>query len=185
MTVRSSEITDSPPKVEVAPTIRPSVRRGDLSWHAVGAVALALGVSLWLVGARFTVLGGPQVLETILGLFQINLRIPLPTGWPLLALTIFVGATVSKVEFGCHPRRSFFTQSLLMGVILFIIWAVVNAGDVASTYIGVTTVSDESWPATRWLATTTGAAGLWTLFLSYIPELFMIGGWRWLINGRF
>lgn len=156
-----------------------------LQWRAAGLVALALGAPLWLIGARFTILGAPKVIAAIFGLFRIAVALALPSGWPLLGLTIIVGALISLVEFGCRPRRRFFAESLLIGLILFAIWLAVNAGDIASTFVGVTTPQPDSWPITRWIATTVWVAGAWTLILTYVPELLIIAGVRWLIRGRF
>jgi hypothetical protein len=156
-----------------------------LPWRAAGLVSLVVGGSFWLIGARYTILGAPRVIDMILSLFGISLHIVLPVGWPLLWLTILVGAVVSMTEFGCRPRRSFFSRSLVLGIALFLIWAIVNAGDLSSTFLAVTLVEDDSGALTRWVATTEWASIAWTCFLSYCPELLIIGGWRWLIKGGF
>ena len=67
----------------------------------------------------------------------------------------------------------------------FLIWLLVITADISSTYIGVTTVQPESWPLTVWLAATVWAAGTWSAFLTFVPELLIIGGVRWLARGRF
>jgi hypothetical protein len=156
-----------------------------LAWRAGGLMSVVVGLALWLIGARFTTLGAPSVIEMIFGLFRIDVQIPLPIGWALLTLTIVIGAAISLVEFGCHPRRSFFGSSIVSGSVLFLLWLGVNAADLSSTYIGVTTPFDDSWPITIWIAKTQAAATIWTTFLTYVPELLIIAGVYWLLRGRF
>lgn len=156
-----------------------------LPWRLAGVGALLVGFALWLIGARFTVLGGPRVLSILFGSFGIDMAIVLPGGWWFLALTIAVGAIVSSIEFGCRPRRSFFSKSLLLGFALVLLWVLFNSADWLSTFVGVTTPQFDSWPITIWMATAPIASITWTTFLTYCPELLMIAGGRWLVSGRF
>lgn len=183
--VRSQELKDGKPVA--SGSSRDLLGRAGRSapWRAVGLVALVVGLVLWLIGARYTTLGAPRVVQLIGSLFGIDLVVPLPTGWPLLWLTVSVGAVVSLTEFGARPRRSFFSVSLVFGLVLFLIWLLVITADISSTYIGVTTVQPDSWPLTVWLAATVWAAGTWSAFLTFVPELLIIGGVRWLARGRF
>ncbi len=155
------------------------------AWRAVGLVALLAGAVFWLIGARYTTLGLPDVLASIFGLFRIAVRLALPSGWPFLGLTVAIGAIISAAEFGCYPRRSFFARSLALGAVLLAIWLLANGLDLASTYTGVTTPEYDSGNVALWVAATPWAAGLWTAFLTYCPELFILGGLRWLVRGRF
>src|SRR4029079_4727097 len=75
-----------------------------LAWRAAGLFAIVVGGVFWLIGARYTVFGAPLVIAHLLGLFSIVAPITLPIGWPLLGLTVVVGAVVSLVEFGARPR---------------------------------------------------------------------------------
>lgn len=154
-------------------------------WRAAGLVALVAGAVFWLIGARYTTLGGPDVVAVIFGLFRIVVRFILPAGWSFFFLTIAVGAIISLVEFGCYPRRSFFAKSLVLGTVLLGLWLLANGLDLASTYVGVTSPEYDSGPVALWVAATPWAATLWTLFLTYCPELFILAGIRWLITGRF
>lgn len=175
MSVQSKPMSNSQVITQAAST---------LPWRLGGVGALLVGFALWLIGARYTVLGGPRVLGLLLDLFGIDLTIPLPTSWALLGLTVAVGAIVSAVEFGCRPRRSYFSRSLLIGCAAVILWLLFNGADLASTFVGVTSVAPDSWPIARWVATAPLASGLWTTFLTYCPELLMIAGGRWLVFGR-
>lgn len=178
MTVKSVEMKDG------QPIGRAAINWG-LKWRAAGILATLLGAPLWLIGARFTTLGAPGMIALTFSLFRISVNIPLPSGWALFYLTIIVGAVISATEFGCRPRRSFFAQSILMGLVLFLVWGIANAGDLGSTFIGVTTPQVDSWPITVWVARNIWAAMTLTVFLTYLPELLMIAGIRWLIRGRF
>jgi len=74
---------------------------------------------------------------------------------------------------------------LIGGMVLLAIWLLANGLDLTSTYVGVTNPLPDAGTAGRWTARTSWAAGLWTVYLSYCPELFILGGLRWLIVGRF
>lgn len=156
-----------------------------LPWRAAGLVALCIGLTFWLMGARYTLLGAPGVLAGLFGLFGITLRLSLPIGWVFLGLTIVVGLIISAAEFGCYPRRSFFARSLIGGAVLLVVWLIANGLDLTSTYVGVTTIQRGAGAVAQWTARAPWAASLWTVFLSYCPELFILGGLRWLIVGRF
>src|SRR5580765_4915730 len=65
-----------------------------LSWRAIGLVALVFGLLLWLIGARYTLLGAPGVLAYVLDLFGIVFLLALPIGWAFLGLTIALGLTI-------------------------------------------------------------------------------------------
>lgn len=159
--------------------------RRSAPWRAVGLLALLIGLGLWLIGARYTTLGAPRIVQLLAGLFGIEASVELPSGWSLLTLTIAIGAVISLTEFGARPRRAFFSFSLVFGLVLFLIWLMVITADISSTYIGVTTVRPDSWPLTIWLASTIWASGGWSMFLTFVPELFIIAGTRWLVRGRF
>ena len=184
--VRSQELKDGKPVA--SGSSRDLLGRAGRSapWRAVGLVALVVGLVLWLIGARYTTLGGARGIGLLAGVFGLDIVVPLPTGWSLLGLTVLVGALVSLTEFGARPRRSFFSASLVSGLVLLLIWLLVIAADIASTYIGVTALTGvDSWPLTRWLASTVWAAGTWSAFLTFVPELLIIGGIRWFWRGRF
>jgi len=156
-----------------------------LSWRAAGLFAGVVGGVFWLIGARYTVFGAPLLIAHLLGLFSIIAPITLPLGWPLLGLTVVIGAVVSLMEFGAKPRRAFFAKSLLVGLVLVFLWALVNTGDFASTAMAVFYPGADASAVARWVAATPLAAMLWTGFLTWTPELLIIAGWRWLVHGRF
>lgn len=181
MTVRSAEMKDG--KV-VPPSRLPSWARG-VEWRALGALTMLIGLALWLIGARATVRGAPRVLDVVLGLFGIHVDIVLPTSWPLLGLTIVVGTVVSLIEFGTYPRRRFLNRSVLLSLVLAAIWAAANAGDWASTFVDVSTVDAASSEIARWVAQTMWARIGWTTVLTWLPEVLMLAGIRWLWAGAF
>lgn len=177
-TVKSEELKDGKP-LPAHPFLT------TLHWRGVGIFSIVVGGVLWLIGARYTVMGLPTVIEALFGRFNIALRPELPTGWPLLYLTIAIGAIISAAEFGCYPRRRFFDHAIGAGVALFLIWLTANAADLSSTYTGVTEITPAMNANDTWVATHQWAAAIWTLFLTYVPELVIIGGVRWLFKGRF
>lgn len=180
--VRSRALRDGKPVAN--DSILVDVQRS-APWRAVGLVALVVGLVFWLIGARYTTLGGARLVELLVGIFGIKLVVPMPAGWALLGLTLMVGLVISLTEFGARPRRSFFSSSLIAGLVLFLIWLLVITGDIASTYVGVTTPPRDAWAISLWLAGEQWAAGAWSGFLTCIPELLIIAGARWLWRGRF
>jgi hypothetical protein len=156
-----------------------------LAWRAADLFAIVVGGAFWLIGARYTVFGAPLVIAHLLGLFGIVAPITLPIGWPLLGLTVVIGVIVSLMEFGARPRRAFFAKSLLIGLVLVFLWALVNTGDFASTASAVFYPGRAASALAQWTAAAPLAAIPWICFLTWTPELLIIAGWRWLINGRF
>ncbi len=183
--VRSQELKDGKPIASSSSRDLLGRARGSAPWRAVGLVALAVGLVFWLVGARYTTLGGARLIGILFGLFGLDITAPLPVGWALLGLTVAVGLVISLTEFGARPRRSFFSSSLIAGLVLLLIWLLVITGDIASTYVGVTTPGQDAWPISRWLASVVWAAGSWSAFLTFVPELLIILGARWFWRGRF
>ena len=183
--VRSQELKDGKPVA--SGSSRDLLGRAGRSapWRAVGLVALVVGLVLWLIGARYTTLGGARGIGLLAGVFGLDIVVPLPTGWSLVGAAIAVGLVVSLTEFGARPRRSFFSTSLVAGLVLLLIWSLVITGDISSTYIGVTTPDAGAWTISYWLAANIWAAGAWSAFLTFVPELLIIGGIRWLVRGRF
>ena len=98
----------------------------------------------------------------------------LPAGVPMLLTTIIVGLIVTIMGFVIRPRRAFFAKSLLGAVILSIGWPVANGCDIASTYVGVTSIDTSS--LSRQVAASGGLTVGWTLFVTYCPELFVYFG---------
>ncbi len=180
MSVRSEALKDGQ---VVHDQVRDAAQQ--LSWRAAGLFAIVVGGVFWLIGARYTVFGAPLVIAHLLALFGIVAPITLPIGWPLLGLTVAIGAIVSLMEFGARPRRAFFARSLLIGAVLLFLWALVNSGDFASTAMAVFYPGADASAAAQWVAGTPLAAMVWTGFLTWTPELLIMAGWRWLINGRF
>lgn len=160
-------------------------QRTALPWRATGLLAFLGGMTLWLVGARFTVLGVPFVLEALFDLFGLAIRVVLPSGWPLLGLTIGLGLVMSLVEFGCRPRRTFFAAGLFAAVLLLMLWLAVNAADLTSTYFGVRNPVADAWSLTRQVADSTRLSVAWTVVLTYCPELLILVGLRWVWRGQF
>lgn len=183
--VRSQELKDGKPVQNSRGSDLLSGARRSAPWRAAGLVAFVVGAVFWLIGARYTTLGGARLIGLLFGLFGVDVVVPLPIGWALIGLTIGVGLVISLTEFGARPRRAFFSASLVFGLVLFLIWLLVITGDISSTYVGVTAVAPDAWAITRWLASDIWAAGTWSAFLTFVPELLIIAGARWFWRGRF
>jgi hypothetical protein len=161
-------------KKEKAPAARP-LGRHELA--AFGVMACAFGLPLWFVGARYSRDGW---------IWGVNLFSEW-MGWPMRAqvpvypkdvfLLLVIGVLYSLIErawFFYRRVRGRFTLLLLFVAI----YVLVNATDVGSTLLGVLTPADDAWPITHWLAATLPAAGAWSLVLTYLPEVLIIGGIR-------
>jgi hypothetical protein len=144
----------------------------DLGPVFASALALTFGLVFWLVGARYTLDGWVVGLNTLLGFLQLPVRIPLPTGWWIL-LCVPLGMAYSWVEFKARPGRPGRPtwRTWMVGMLL---WMIVIATDVGSTYLGIQNPGLRPWPVSVWLVATPWAGGLWALILTFWPELLII-----------
>lgn len=174
------------PKAKPAPIPVPtppvSRTNTDLTRRVFGATSLLFGIPLWVVGAHYTLDGWTFLLNVVFDLVRSGVVLPLASGvWALLLFPIGVMYSIGErafIPFGKIKGRWTF---LGWGVLL--VWAVVNSTDLGSTYLGIANPAPDSWPITQWMAATLWAKMVWIGVVTYIPEILLSFGWRWL-RGR-
>ena len=149
--------------------------------YAAAFAAIAIGLPLWLIGARYTLDGWVIALNWCSAFLRFGASVPVPSGWYMLLL-FPIGIVYSLIE-----RRGLPLNPQAAGwaawTMLLVVWIVINATDVGSTYLGIVAIEPTAWPVNRWLAATWWAGGTWALVLTYLPESLMMLAW-WIIRWK-
>ena len=155
--------------------------------HVVGGVGVVLGGLLWFAGAKYTVEGGPIVANFLLSFFRLPFVVPQPDGLTTLWLAAPVGALFSYIEFQAKIRSRFDammkTKRWNLSIII-LSWMAFVAYDVLSTIAGVVTASSNGWAIHVWIAANPIPLTLWSMFLTFMPEIGLRLSWRMLRTGR-
>jgi hypothetical protein len=164
-----------------APT-QPSARGAlEATSYAAALAALAIGLPLWLISARYTLDGWVIALNWCAAFLRISAQVPIPAGvWMLLIIP--VGVVYSLVErkgLPLNPQAAGYS----VWALLLVVWIVINATDVGSTLLGVLAVGADAWAIQRWMASTLWAAGLWAIILTYLPESLLLLAW-WIVRWK-
>lgn len=145
--------------------------RGDL---AAGLLALVFGLAFWAVGGKYTLDGWIVGLNVLLGFLQVPARIPRAVEWWVL-LFIPLALAYSWVEVMARPGRPT-SRGWRRWLVAFLLWLIVIATDVGSTFIGVQNPGIRPWLVSTWLAETDIAGGLWSIVLTFFPEALILYG---------
>lgn len=175
-TIRSAPMRDA--EVIDARAERRQSRRGRAVQWSVGLTLLAFGVPAWFVGGRYTVEGWVIWLNRLLGWFGVAEQLPVPRGWPLLALVIVAALIYSRVEVAHRPWRRVDGRWMLAAPLAWAAWVLIVGTDLGSTYQGIITppAGSEQW--VRDVAASDWASGFATFVLTFGPEWFILGGIR-------
>lgn len=169
---RSRPIVRTTPRTNDAPvrsTIPP----------AFGVFAIAAGLLLWVPGSRYALDGWTMAINVVLGLAKMDLTVPFAVGlWALLLFPL--GIVYSIAEQKVLPVGKVKGQLAFLGWAALIAWVLVHGSDVGATWLGATSPGPDAWPITQWMAGTLWASVTWSVVLTYIPEVLILAGWRWL-----
>lgn len=153
---------------------------------AIGVAAIAFGLLLWVPGSRYALDGWTLAVNVVLNdVASLGILVPYATGlWGLLFIA--VGLVYSIAEQKVVPFQLVIVANEarrrihFLGWPLLFAWCAVHLTDVGATWIGVAYVEDSSWPIAQWMATQLWASVLWSIVLTYLPEVLIMAGWRWL-----
>ena len=99
--------------------------------------------------------------------------LPFASGWWALGLAGMLGLCYSYVEVWVRPRKSARIGAMVATVVLMLL---THTTDVGSTFLAAMTPAADAWPLAQQAAANVWPAGLWALFLTYIPEVLIVGG---------
>lgn len=161
-----------------------SSRTKKRSWRALGIAAIAASLLLWVPGSRYALDGWTLAINVVLEIAQSGVVLPLATGLAALLL-IPVGLVYSFAEKNVVPyERQTLPDGqrklIFYGWAALFAWAIVHGTDLVATWKGFTTLGADAWPITRWAATTLWASIVWSVVLTYLPEMLFIAGWKWI-----
>jgi len=141
-----------------------------------GALMLAFGLPLWLLGAKYSLDGWVLGMNVLLEAVTIPARLPRVAGWwALLALPL--GVAYSYVEVKVRPKWGGPVSRMLATLLLFLL---THGTDIGSTFLVAVTPAEGAWPLAVWAAEALWPAALWAAFLTYCPEVLLWAGWRML-----
>jgi hypothetical protein len=142
----------------------------------VGATALAIGVPLWIFGAKWTLEGLILGSNLLLSWLTLPAALPMPTGWWVL-LAVIPGALFSIIEVIFRPLARRGDRMQPAPPLFWLIWAVLVVADVGTTYIGYRGEAHQ-WAFAAQVAAYPVWSGAWALVLTFAPEWLIIGGLR-------
>jgi len=143
-------------------------------WIALGAIAL--GVVLWPLGARYTMDGMIWVVNTMLGLLQSPIRVSLPP-WPWNLLLLPAPILFSKIEWR-PPLQHVRGRWRAAPAGAWVVWLLFTVMDAATTFLGLTNPDSGASPIARWVAASLAASGILSAALTFLPEFLVRFGWR-------
>lgn len=178
MSVTSKDLPAKQDTSQAHPPVRQ--RGGRLARLALGLVLISFGIPFWFAGARYTLDGWIIFINWFLGWMAIPFSLERPDWRVYLTLMLAIGLIYSVVEVSQAP--AWFKQLSWAIVAGLVGWLLVSGSDLGSTFVGVTNPAPNAWPLTRWVATHTLIAGLWTILLTFLPEWLIMWGLRFVFR---
>lgn len=166
MAVRSEELINGRTREEIA---TPRTRN-----IPGGLLALAFGVSLWAIGAKYSLEGwvlGLNIVGDVLGL---PADLPAPVGWwNLVCLPLGIG--YSLVELRVRAKWQGWSNMKPFIATVFLMF-LAHGTDIGSTILSALAPSQNAWPVAVWAAQAMWPAAVWGIFLTYLPEQLILLG---------
>lgn len=161
--VREEALEDGQPRT-LTPK-NPGIRVG-------GILLMVFGVLLWIAGSRYTLMGWHYGLNWFMAWLGLPAQLPPIVSYGVL-LALPVGLLYSLVELRRPWTYRIKERDAL--VLYWIIWVLIVVSDVGSTFLGVKQPGVGATRLAQQVAANDGAAALWSLFLTFIPEWFILG----------
>jgi hypothetical protein len=153
--------------------------RREMPMWALGIVALILGGTLWLVGARYTLEGWINALNIALAQTLLPVRVPMPAGWWwALALPLGLVYSLSEVAIPFGPPKSW--NAIPAWILMLVALGVLHISDVGSTYMGYALPASDAWPVHVWASSAVWPLIIWSVVLTYLPERLILAGITWI-----
>jgi hypothetical protein len=166
MTVKSIDLADG----------APVKARGLSGAPLAGALMIAFGLPLWMLGAKYSLDGWVLGLNIVADALTLPATLPRVSGWWAL-LAVPLGAAYSYVELKVRPSWGGKASRVLAMLLLFLL---THGSDIGSTFLVAVTPAEGAWPLAAWAAEAMWPAALWAVVLTYAPELLLWNGWRML-----
>lgn len=167
----------------MAPAAKPapakaSIPSGGTSLLGIGA--LAIGIPLWLEGARTTRDGWVLFLNWVLARLGAPYVIPSSTLWPwwlAIGALALLGVAYSHIEVRQTPL-SIFPWRASRTWQVWVVWVVFILSDVGTMYLGARAPRASDPAILHQIATTALTAGAYAFIITFVPERLVIFGWR-------
>jgi hypothetical protein len=163
------------------------------SSRIVGLFALLFGIPLWLEAARFTRDGWILFIDWLCARFNIPWQVPSLDWRVAIALIAILGFGYSYVEMVKQPirmPRNWRKDGLSFGAWRFerrweawIVWIVLIASDIGTTYAGAKNPDPSGLALMRDVIASGGMLAAYAIILTFIPDRLVRFGWRSLKGG--
>lgn len=163
------------------PVREPRKRASLLDRLPVAAIGVPLFALWWAMGGRYTIDGGPLVLNTILAFFRQPARVPLISGGVVYLYLCWLPILISIIERRNRPRKGLAWHSAT--VVALVVWAVVSLYDMSSTYLAVTNPPEDAWLLAKQVAAVKPLAAIWTAATTFLPEIGLVALVRYAVKG--
>lgn len=174
----AKKATPTPVQTSAA-MIKPTKASSPRGW-TLGIGALAIGVPLWLEGARTTRDGWVLFLNWVGARLGIPQTIPSSALWPwwlAISALALLGVAYSHIEVKQVPLRIFPWHVTRVWQV-WVVWVVFIVSDVGTMYLGARSPRETDPAILHQIAGAVLSASVYAILITFVPERLVIFGWR-------
>ena len=166
----------STPQSAAKPAAKAVTPRGGL----LGLGALAIGIPLWLEGARTTRDGWVLFVNWILARLGAPYAVPASAVWPWwlgIGALVLLGFVYSHIEVKQVPMR-LFPWYLNHTWQVWVVWVLFIVSDVGTMYLGARSPHESDPALLHQIAGAFLSAAIYATIITFVPERLVLFGWR-------
>jgi hypothetical protein len=171
------------PAAKAAPVAAPTKTKATTPSGGAGLLglgALAIGIPLWLEGARTTRDGWVLFLNWVLDRLGAPYTIPSSALWPwwaAIGALALLGVAYSHIEVKQVPLRIFPWRASRTWQV-WVVWVVFIVSDVGTMYLGARSPRPNDPAILHQIAGAVLSAAVYAILITFVPERLVIFGWR-------
>ena len=146
----------------------------------LGIGALAIGIPLWLEGARTTRDGWVLFLNWVLGRLGAPYAIPSSALWPWwasISALALLGYAYSHIEVKQVPLRIFPWRASRVWQV-WVVWVVFIVSDIGTMFLGARSPRETDPAILHQIASSVLLTSVYATIITFVPERLVIFGWR-------
>lgn len=186
MAVRSRELINGKTTAQIRAeqqAAKYAAFRASLGYRALGLFMVIVGIIFWTLGAYYSLAGWVRFLNFMLSLFHAQPVFTVPTGSSAFLPTLLLGLVYSYAEVKVRPQDASFSElGYQAALAMWFGMLMLHGSDVGSTLLEVFTLQEGAWALQVWAVELMLPGVIWTILLTYGPELLMIFGYRLIRN---
>lgn len=146
---------------------------------AIKIAALCIIIPVWLADGKYSLDG----IVSLSGVFRSWVGIPavvIDPAWGQWAyligivLTAMIFTRIEISQWGLVKQQRW----RVVGAGVLLVWAIANAIDLGTTWLGVTDTHDDMLAIQYWIATNPPASIAWSILVTYLPEFLFVAIFR-------